>query len=143
MNNRPGTGRILAVLGSVLLLASAALHCLAYVKVSSPGVAASNLSPLLKSVFGVAFLSMAWNWAVLAAVVLIVSLGETRVRRAVVLTCGFALLIQAAFTVPSLGLFIGNEMIGVASILIIIGGLLFRRSNAVTPDAAATENERD
>lgn len=118
-----------AILGGIMLLASAALHCLAYVKISSPGVGASNLSPVLKSVFRVAFLSMAWNWIVLAAIVLVVTFGETRFRQAVVLICGFAVLVQAAFTVPFVGFFIGNEMIGAASILIIVGGFLFDGSS--------------
>jgi hypothetical protein len=40
--------------------------------------------------------------------------------------CGFAVLIQAVFTVPMVGFFIGNEMIGAASLLIIIGGFSFQ-----------------
>lgn len=123
-----------AILGSVVLLASAVLHCLAYMKIASPGVGASNLPPELKSVFRVAFLSMAWNWIALAVIVLVVTFGETRFRQAVVLVCGFAVLIQAAFTVPFVGFFIGNEMIGAASILIIVGGFLFNGSNPAAPE---------
>lgn len=123
-----------AILGSIVLLASAVLHCLAYMKIASPGVGASNLSPELQSVFRVAFLSMAWNWIALAVIVLVVTFGETRFRKAVVLVCGFAVLIQAAFTVPFVGFFIGNEMIGAASILIIVGGFLFNGSNPAAPE---------
>jgi hypothetical protein len=125
--------RIFTVSGSVVLLASVVLHCLAYLKVSSPAVAASNLAPVLKAVFTVAFLSMAWNWLVLAAFVLVVTFGDTRFRRTVVLICGFAVLLQAAFTVPLVGFFIGNEMIGAASTLIIVGGFLFNGSTAAAP----------
>ena len=135
MNSRPSAGRFFAVIGSALLLASAALHCVAYVKISSPAVAASNLSPALKAVFDVAFLSMAWNWVVLAAIVLVVTFAETRARKPLVLLCGFAVLIQGALTVPFVGFFIGNEMIGAAAILIIIGGFSFHQPIAVAPVA--------
>jgi hypothetical protein len=130
VNARPKTARIFAILGSIVLLASAALHCLAYVKISSPGVAASNLPPVLKAAFSIAFLSMAWNWFVLAVIVLVATFGATRSRKTVVLICGFAVLLQAIFTVPFAGFFIGNEMIGVASVLMIVGGFLFDGSSA-------------
>ena len=85
---------------------------------------ASNLPIALQSAFEVAFLSMAWSWIVLALVVLVVSFREAGWGKPIALICGFAVLIQAAFTAPMLGLFIGNEMIGAASLLIIIGGFL-------------------
>jgi hypothetical protein len=134
VNSRRKAACIFSVAGSVVLLVSAAMHCVAYVKVASPGVAASNLPPVLKSVFTVAFLSMAWNWFVLALIVLVVTFCKTCSRKAVVLICGFAVLIQAAFTVPFVGFFIGNEMIGVASLLIVIGGFLFNGSTAPVPE---------
>ena len=73
---------------------------------------------------------MAWTWIVLAIIVLVVTFGEARSRKPVALICGFAVLIQAAFTVPFMGFFIGNEMIGAASLLIVIGGFLFPGSPA-------------
>jgi hypothetical protein len=50
----------------------------------------------------------------------------------VALICGFTALIQTVFTVPMVGFFIGNEMIGAASLLIIIGCFLFRGSRVET-----------
>jgi hypothetical protein len=44
----------------------------------------------------------------------------------IALICGFAVLIQAVFTVRMVGFFIGDEMIGAASLLIIIGCFLLR-----------------
>ena len=126
---RRTASRALATLGGIGLLTAAAIHCLAY-QGSSPAVRASNLPIDLQSAFDVAFLSMAWSWIVLAIIVLVVTFGEARLRKAIALICGFAVLIQAAFTVPVLGFFIGNELIGAASLLIIIGGLLFQGSPA-------------
>jgi hypothetical protein len=113
--------RTLVTLGCVVLLVAAAMHCLAYLRFSAPAVHASNLPIGLQSVFEVAFLSMAWSWIVLALIVLVVMFGEARLGRPIALICGFAVLIQAVFTVPMVGFFIGNEMIGAASLLIIIG----------------------
>ena len=93
---------------------------------------ASNLPITLQSVFEVAFLSMAWSWIVLALIALFVTFGEARLGKPIALICGFAVLIQAVFTVPIMGIFIGNEMIGAASLLMIIGGFLFHGSRFET-----------
>jgi len=117
--------RALVTLGCIVLFVAAAIHCVAYLKFSAPAVHASNLPIAMQSVFEIAFLSMAWSWIVLALIVLVVTFKETRSGKPIALICGFAVLIQAAFTVPMVGLFIGNEMIGAASLLILIGGFLF------------------
>lgn len=128
MITRRTVSRTLLTLGSIVLFASAAVHCLAYLKIAAPAVHASNLPVAMQSVFEIAFLSMAWSWFVLAIIVLVATFGQTRLGKPVVLLSGFAVLIQAVFTVPLVGFFIGNEMIGVASLLIIVGGFLFQCS---------------
>ena len=128
MITRPTLSRTLLTLGCIVLLVSAAMHCLAYQRFSAPAVHASNLPIALQNVFEIAFLSMAWSWIVLALIVLVVTFGEARLGKPIALICGFAVLIQAVFTVPLVGFFIGNEMIGFASLLIIVGGFLFQRS---------------
>ena len=132
MITRRVMSRTSITLGCVVLLVSAAVHCHAYLTFSAPAVHASNLPIALRSVFEIAFLSMAWNWIVLALIVLIVTFGEVRLGKAIALICGFAVLVQAVFTVPMVGLFIGNEMIGASSLLIIIGGFLFQVSRVET-----------
>ena len=132
MITRRTLSRILVTLGCVVLLVAAAMHCLAYLKFAAPAVHSSNLPVALQSVFEVAFLSMAWSWIVLALIVLAVTFGEARLSTRIALICGFAVLIQAVFTVPMVGFFIGNEMIGAASLLIIIGNFLFRGSRVET-----------
>ena len=132
MITRRTLSRILVTLGCVVLLVAAAMHCLAYLKFAAPAVHSSNLPVALQSVFEVAFLSMAWSWIVLALIVLVVTFGEARLSTPIALICGFAVLIEAAFTVPMVGFFIGNEMIGGASLLIIIGCFLFRGSRVET-----------
>lgn len=124
MSGGPKTARIVVTIGSIVLLLSAAMHCIAYQR-TAPVVGASNLSPALKAVFSVAFLSMAWGWLALGILVLLAAFSEARLRKPVILICGFSVLIQAILTVPSLGFFIGNETLGVASIFMIVGGFLF------------------
>ena len=79
----------------------------------------------MQSVFEISFLSMAWSWFVLAIIVLAATFAQGRLGKPIVLLSGFAVLIQAVFTVPLTGFFIGNELIGAASLLIIVGGLFF------------------
>ena len=124
MTTRRTVSRTLLTLGCVLLLVAAVLHCFVYGTFADPVVHASNLPTALQSVFEVAFLSMSWSWLVLALIVLVVTFGETRLGKPIALVCGFAVLIQAVFTVPLLGFFLGNEMIGAASLLIISGCFL-------------------
>jgi hypothetical protein len=124
--------RTLVTLGCIVLFVAAAIHCLAYQKFAAPALHASNLPIALQSALEVAFLSMAWSWIVLGLIVLVVTFGQTRLGKPITLICGFAVLIQAVFTVPMVGFFIGNEMIGAASLLIIIGGFLFQGSRVET-----------
>jgi hypothetical protein len=128
MITRRTVSRTLVTLGCVVLLVAAAVHCFAYLKFSAPAVRASNLPIALQSVFEIAFLSMAWSWIVLALIVAVVTFVETRLGKPIALICGLAVFIQAVFTVSMVGFFIGNEMIGAASLLIIIGGFLFHGS---------------
>ena len=128
MITRRTLSRTLVTLGCVLLFAAAAMHCVAYQKFAAPSLHASNLPIVQQSVFEIAFLSMAWSWMVLAVIALVVTFGEARLGKSIALICGFAVLIQAIFTVPLVGFFIGNEMIGAASLLVIIGCFFFQSS---------------
>ena len=132
MITRRTASRTLVTLGCVVLLAASVMHCFAYLKFAAPAVHTSNLPIALQSVFEVAFLSMAWSWIVLALIVLVVTSREARLGKPIALICGFAVLVQAVFTVPMVGFFIGNEMIGAASLLIIIGGFLIQGSRVET-----------
>jgi hypothetical protein len=133
MMTRRTIARTLVTLGCVVLLLAATAHCFAYLKFSAPAVQASNLPMALQSVFEIAILSMAWSWIVLALIVLVITFRKTRLSKPIGLICGFAVLIQAVSTVPVVGFFLGNEMIGAASLLIVIGCFLFPGSTLGTP----------
>jgi hypothetical protein len=128
MNGRNKAARIFVSLGSVVLFASAALHCVGGYKVGFPALNASNLNPGLQIGFRVVFLSLAWHWVVIAIVVLLAGFSETRLRKLLVLFCGLAVLLEAAVGAGVMGFFVGNEMIGASALLLVCGGLLFDQS---------------
>lgn len=125
MDSRNKAARILVTIGSVVLFASAALHFLAGYKVGFPALAASNLKAGLQLGFRVVFLSVAWDWIVLGLVALVAAFKATTARKALVLVSGFGVFIEAAAGAAMMGIFVGNETIGAAGIVIIIGGFLF------------------
>lgn len=125
MSGRNKAARAFVILGSVILFASAALHSAAGYKVGFPPLKASNLDPHLQTAFQVVFLSLAWHWVVLAVIALLAGITQTELRKILVLFCGLALLLEALAGAGVMGLFIGNEMIGAAALLLICGGLLF------------------
>lgn len=125
MNGRNKAASVFVVLGSAVLLASAALHCFAGYREVFPALTTSNLNSGLQAGFRVVFLSLAWHWFVTAIVALLAFLTETRLRKMLVLFCGLAVLLEAGVGASTMGFFIGNEMIGAAALLLVCGGLLF------------------
>ena len=125
MDWRNKVARILVTIGSIVLFAAAALHFFAGYSRGFPALAASNLEMGLQTAFRVVFLSVAWDWILLGFIALVAALKATAARRVLVLVSGVGVFIEAVVGAAIMGVFIGNEMIGAASILIIIGGLFF------------------
>jgi hypothetical protein len=132
MSGRNRAARAFVILGSVVLFASAALHFFGGYTQIFPLYATSNLSPRLKEAFQVVFLSLGWHWAVTAVVALLAGLTGTRLRKALVLICGLAVLIEAGVGAGMMGFFIGNELTGAAALLLVCGGMLFDQLEART-----------
>jgi hypothetical protein len=128
MKWRNRAGRILATIGSVVLFASAILHFFAGYSTGFPALAGSNLKEGLQTAFRVVFLSVAWDWILLGTIALVAAFKAAAARKALVLVCGLGVLIEAVAGAAIMGMFIGNEMIGAAALLIIIGGLLFENA---------------
>jgi len=129
MSGRRNAARVLVAFGSVVLLAGAALHSmLAYPSVSA-ALAASNLSHSLQSAMRAVFLLVAWDWIVIAMIVLFAGFTETMLRRIVILFCGVALLVQTGIMLRFLGWFTGSEMIVAAGLLIVSAGFVFPPSS--------------
>ena len=128
MNGRNKAGRILVALGSIVLFANAALHCVAYASYLSPALSASNLDAPLQAALRAIFLVAGWDWIVIGAIALVAAFTETKLRKVLVLACGVAVLVQTGLTLAFIGFFIGNAMIGLAALLILCGGLLLQET---------------
>jgi hypothetical protein len=130
MSGRNKAACAFVIVGSAVLLASAALHFFGGYTQIFPLYAASNLSPRLKVASRVVFLSLGWHWTVTAVVALLAGVTETRLRKVLVLTCGLTVLIEAVVGASMMGFFIGNELIGTAALLLVCAGMLFDPSGA-------------
>lgn len=136
MTNHNHLARSFTIAGCAVLVISAVLHVFGGIKVGFPALAASNLDPAVKSAFQVVFLSLGWHWIVTAVVAACAIAAETRLRNAIVLFCGAAVLSEALAGAWAMGWFIGNEMIGAAAILLLCGGLLFRPTAAAATSSS-------
>lgn len=125
MDGRNKAARAFVILGSLALFASTALHFVGGYSEGFPALGASNLNPSLKVGFKVVFLSLGWQRIVIAVVALMAGVTQTRLRKALVLFCGLAVLFEAAAGASMMGFFIGNEMVGAGALLLVCGGLLF------------------
>jgi hypothetical protein len=128
MNGRNNAARILVALGAMVLIAAALLHCIAaYPKVST-AVSASNLGAPLQSALRAVFLLVGWDWIMIAIIMLISAFTVTRLRKIIVLFCGFALLVTAAVMLAFLGWFVGTEMALASALMGFCGGMLFENT---------------
>lgn len=116
----------MVALGCLVLLAGALLHLIAGSPRVSTALAASNLNAGLQAAMRSVWFLIGWTWIVIAVVTLIAAFTETKIQKPIVLFCGFALLVQIPVWVALMGWFVGNEMLLVAGVLIVAGGLLFR-----------------
>jgi hypothetical protein len=128
MNGRNNVARILVALGALVLIAAALLHCIAAYPKVSDAVGASNLGAALQRALRTVFLLVGWDWIVIAIIMLISAFTVTKLRKVIVLLCGFALLMTAAVMLRLLGWFVGTDMILASAFVSICGGLLFRNS---------------
>ena len=130
MNGRNTVARILVALGATGWFATAVFHLKAYPKDTAK---LSLLSAPLQASFRTIFLMVGWDWIVVAVVALLAAFTETTLRKALVLFCGVAGLVQAALALALMGVFLGTELMFPAAGLLIVGGLLFRGGVAQYP----------
>jgi hypothetical protein len=128
MNGRNNAARILVALGALVLIVGALLHCIAaYPKVST-AVSTSNLGAPLQRALRTVFLLVGWDWIVIAIIMLISAFTITKLRKVIVLVCGFALLVTASVMLAFLGWFVGTDMVLASALMSLCGGLLFQNT---------------
>lgn len=137
MNARTRAGQIVVAIGSVLLFIAAALHFRGGHSTGFPALAASNLNVGLQSAFRVVFLSVGWDLILFGIIAAVAAFRAAAGARAVILLCGFGLLIETVGGAAVVGLFIGNGMTGAAAILLIVGGLLLGGPGSKEPTGRA------
>jgi hypothetical protein len=113
----------------VVLLTGAALHSMLAYPIVSAALAASNLSDSMRSAMRAVFLLVAWDWIVIAIIVLFAGFTETMLRRIVIVFCGVALLVQTGIMLRFLGWFTGSEIVVAAGLLIVSAGFVFAPSS--------------
>jgi hypothetical protein len=136
MNVRTKIGRWLAGAGIVILVGGALLHLIAAYPEVSSGVLASNLVPHLKPALRAVFFIVGWHWIVIAVIATAAIFTRAGVGKALVLICGFAILVDGAVMVALLGWFVGSEMILLSALLILCGGFALAPAKRV-PEAVA------
>jgi hypothetical protein len=117
------SAKILVILGCIDLLVAAAVHFFGAYPGLSAALAVSNLIGPLKPAVRVVFLLVGWQWIVTAVIALLVVFTSTRLSKPIILICSIGLLVETALTWKFVGVFIGNEMIGSAALLLLFGGL--------------------
>jgi hypothetical protein len=128
MNGRNNAARILVALGAVVLIAAALLHLSAYPKDLS-AVSASNLIPVLKGGVRALYFSDGLECIVIAIIMLISAFSAaTKLRKAIVLFGGFAVLAYMAVTLAFMGWFWGIDLYLATALMTICGGLLFQNT---------------
>lgn len=122
MNGRTKIGRAVATLGIIILFGGALLHLIAAYPQVSTGVLASNLDSSLKPALRAVFLIVGWHWIAIAAIAALAAFTRARAGKAVVLICGFAILVDGAVMAAFVGWFVGTDMILASAVLILCGG---------------------
>jgi len=116
--------RWLVMIGSLLLLFGAILHVYGYT-FAMPRVAATNAGPEIFKVFK----ALWWSFSVTGVVLCPVIVWASRLPsgRGLVLLCTVIPAANSVFMFYFLGLFIGSIILGIATLLLFVGGLMLPR----------------
>lgn len=128
MSGRNKVARILVALAALVLIACALVHCIAAYPGFATAVSGSTLVAPLQAGSRAVFLMVGWDWIVIAIIMFIHAFTVTRLRKMIVLLCGFALLVSAAVALGFLGWFVGSDMILGSALLSLCGGLLIQNA---------------
>jgi hypothetical protein len=128
MSGRNKAARVLVTLGAILLIGGALLHCgAAYPKISS-ALRGAHLDATLEGALRAVFLMVGWDWIVVAVIALVAAFTATRIRKVIVVLCGFDLLVTMLAMLTLIGWFIGTILILASALMILCGGLLFENA---------------
>ena len=122
-SNRAST--FLVVAGAILLFVGTVLHTLAAYPRISAAITASTLRGPLPGALRAVFLLAGWDWFAIGVLALI-ALRATYWRRILLVFCAGTICGETLITLALIGPFAGNEIIGSAAFLILMGAILTR-----------------
>lgn len=102
-------------------------------------MSASNLRAPLKGAVRALYFLLGWDWIVIAIIVLISAFTVAKSRIVIVLSCGFALLVNMAMMLVFMGWFIGTDRVLASALMILCGGLLLSDGRDRKPGAGLAE----
>ena len=137
MNTRNKAARVLVASGATVLVAAALLHLSDYPKDLS-AVSASNLRASLQRAVRALYFLVGWDWIVIAIIALISAFTVAKSRIVIVLSCGFAVLVNMALMLAFMGWFIGTDMVLGSALMILCGGMLLSEGRDRKPGAIST-----
>lgn len=127
MSHKNGLARVLIIVGAAVLFLSAAVHTFAaYPKVAA-AISASNLSPTLKSALRTVFILVGWNWLAIGLLALLTALRAGTSAKLLILFLGASVLVETGLSLAMMGVFLGNELLATAAVLLLAGGSLIRQ----------------
>jgi len=125
MRTRTRIAQALIVLGSLVLFVVGAVHGFAGYPQISGALAGTAIPGKIIGGLKLVWLLASWHWITLGIVALVLSLSKAALRRALLLLCGFIVLVDAALAFAAVGPFIGDELLTVAAIALLAGAALF------------------
>jgi len=120
---------ILAALGSIVLLATAAFHATGYGFVARE-ITSSSVAPFVKSAVPTLWLFLSWHLVAVALAVLAGLLAAQPTTRGVLLGCSLVTLIDFGWVFSIAGFFAGSALLLFAALCLLAGGALLPRGHA-------------
>ena len=125
MQNRKRIAQALAALGSLVLFVAAALHGILGYRAVFAALHGIDASPRIISALKVVWLMVSWHWIAVGLLALMAAFARTWPRGAILLICAVVAIVDAAGAYSAIGLFIGDELLGVAALAFLASAALF------------------
>ena len=125
MRTRKRIAQALVVLGSLVLFVVGAVHGFAGYPEISRALAGTAIPGKVIGGLKLVWLLGSWHWITLGVIAFVLALSKAALRRALLLLCGFIVLVDAALAFATVGPFIGDELLTVAAAALLAGAAFF------------------
>ena len=125
MKNRRRIAQAIVILGSVVVFVSAALHGTFGYQGVVGALVSAKVDPGVIGAEKAIWLIVSWHWIVICVLALVASFGRAAPRKAILLLCGLAVIVDAIAAYAGVGLFIGDELLAIAGVAILTAAAIF------------------